>query len=168
MVPNFLVLVASAFIPFFIGYIWYHPNLFGGDNWKRTAELTDEKFNKAISPFKMILSVVLNLFLAFGIYNLAVHTSGVFGLVGAEVDLMNSGTAKAFLDEYGHNHRSFGHGMLHGFFPGVLSFVLPVIGYVAIFERKSTKYILVTLGFWTVSMILMGGVICKWGVTIVS
>ena len=164
MIPNIWILIASAFIPFLIASVWFHPKVFGGNNWAKIAGLTDAQINTPIKPYKLGLSVLLNFLLAFGIYNLAVHVSGVFGLVDANLELMNSGTSLAFLEEYGQKHRSFRHGMIHGLFPGLLSFILPVLGYAMIFERKSLKYLFVNLGFWLISMVLMGGVICKWGV----
>mgnify|MGYP000713535042 CR=1 FL=1 len=167
MVPNFLVLLGTAFIPFLIAYAWYHPSLFGGDNWKEIAGLTDEQHNKKVKPLKLGLSILLNFLIAFGLYNLCVHESGVFSMVNAEVEAMTTGTAKAFLDEYAGNHLSLGHGVIHGLVSGLLLFALPVLGYVTIFERKSTKYLLVNLGFWAISMALMGGVIAQWGWTAV-
>ncbi len=164
MAPNFLVIVATAFIPFFVAYAWFHPKLFGGENWVRIAGLTEEQRNKKVTPFKLFLSVLLNLLLAWGLFNLCQHFSGVVGLVSADMEALNTGTAKAFLEEYGYNHLSIGHGMIHSIFPGVLSFVLPILGYVVIFEFKSRTYLLVYLGYWIVSMMLMGGIIGKWGI----
>lgn len=167
MAPNFLVLAASAIIPFIFAYIWYHPRLFGGETWKELAGLTDAQHNTPVKPIKLALTLLLNFLIAFGIYNLAVHANGVFGLVGADIEAMTSGTSKAFLDEYGNNHRSFGHGLIHGAIQSVICFVIPILGYVTIFDKKSTKYFLVNVAYWAISLGLMGGVICKWGVNII-
>jgi Protein of unknown function (DUF1761) len=40
--------------------------------------------------------------------------------------------------------------------------VLPLIGTNALFERKSWKYIFINAGHWTVSLMLMGGIISAW------
>jgi len=165
MIPNLPVLAATALIPFLIAYIWFHPKVFGGDTWNTLAGLSTKQSNKKVKPVKLLLSIALNFFIAFGLYNLAVHQSGVFGLVSGNVDALKTGTAAAFLSEFGANHLTFGHGMVHGVIPGVLCFVLPILGYATIFERKDTKYLLVNLGFWTISLMLMGGVISKWGAT---
>ena len=37
---------------------------------------------------------------------------------------------------------------------------LPIIGINALFERKSAKYVALHLGYWAISLALMGGVIC--------
>lgn len=164
MTPNFLVIAATSFIPFFVAYLWFHPNVFGGDTWKKLAGLSDDCGD--ISPAKLGLSILLNFLVAYGLCAVCIHQLGVFGMVGGDFEALSSGTAKAFLDEYGQNHLSFGHGMLHAVFPTALAFVLPVVGYAAIFEHKSMKYLLVNLGFWIISMMLMAGVICQWGWTI--
>lgn len=166
MVPNFLVLLATAFIPFFIAYAWFHPNVFGGDTWQKIANLTEEQNSKAIKPLKLGLSILLNFLIAFGMYNLTVHESGIFGMLGGDIELLKSGTPKAFLEEFSGRHLSFGHGMVHGI-QGLLLFVLPILGYATIFERKSGKYLMVNLGFWLISLMLMGGVIAQWGWVVV-
>lgn len=162
MTPNFLVIALTALIPFVLAMAYYSPFLFGGDNWQKIANLTDEQNNKKVKPWQLALTLLLNFFFAFGLYNLCVHQAGVFQLVGGDVELMMTGTARAFLDEYGLVHLSFGHGALHGVL-AVIMFVLPVFSYVTIFDRKSGKYLLVRMGFWLICGALMGGVICQWG-----
>jgi len=44
-----------------------------------------------------------------------------------------------------------------------LFLILPAVGVSSQFEMKSWKYILITAGYWIVSMMLMGGIICQWG-----
>jgi len=163
MVPNFLVIGATAFIPFFVAYAWFHPKVFGGTTWAQVAGLTPAQNETPIKPYQLGLSILLNFFVAFGIYNLAVHQAGLFGIVGGNAELLQTGTAAAFLAEYGNHHINFGHGMIHGGIQTVLCFVLPILGYAVIFERKSRKYLFINLGFWLISLALMGGVICNWG-----
>jgi hypothetical protein len=66
-----------------------------------------------------------------------------------------------FMAKYGNEFRTFKHGAFHGLMYG-LFFVLPVIGTNGLFERKSWKYIFINVGYWTVSLMLMGGIICAW------
>ncbi len=162
MAPNFLVILATALIPLVIGYIWFSPSLFGGESWSDVADLSETKRTKSVHPLKLLLSVLFNFFLAFGLYLLCVHPSGVFGMVGGDTTALTTGTAKAFLDEYAMDHVNFGHGALHGFFATLL-FALPFYGYVMIFEYKSAKYLFVNLGYWLINFILMGGILCTWG-----
>ncbi|MBL4587462.1 MAG: DUF1761 domain-containing protein, partial [Flavobacteriales bacterium] len=65
-----------------------------------------------------------------------------------------------FKEQYGTVHRSFGHGAAHGL-AASLFFVLPVLGINALFERKGFKYIAINVGYWMLTLILMGGVICQ-------
>ena len=163
MLPNFYVILACGLIPFFVAFIWYHPKLFGGDSWQKTVGLTKEQTAIKVSPIKILLSVLLNILLAFGLYLLCVHQSGILGILGGDFEAVTTGTTKAFMDEYGTAQLGFAHGMFHGFFSGTIAFALPIVGYVYIFERKSAKYLWVNLGFWAISFMLMGGVIGEWG-----
>ncbi len=161
MTPNFLILAASAFIPFTLGYFWFSEKLFGGAYWDQIAQVPEEKHG----PAKMGLlfsSLILNFFAAFGIYCLTVHASGVFGLMGGDAEAMKVGTAGAFMAEHGQNFLTFKHGLVHGI-QATLVMVLPAYGYVTIFEKKGWNYLLVNLGYWLIALSLMGGVISQWG-----
>ncbi len=162
MVPNLLVLLGCSFIPFFFAYIWFHPKVFGGDKWTAIAGLTKEQGATPVSPLKLGLSIILNFFIAFGIYCLTVHASGVFGLMGGEAEALKTGTAAAFLSEHGQNYTTFGHGVVHSI-QAFICFVFPLLGYVVIFEHKSTKYLLVYSGYWLITLMLMSGIISQWG-----
>ena len=65
------------------------------------------------------------------------------------------------MDAYGTTYRTFGHGAIHGFMTG-LFFALPVVGVNALFERRSWKYTLIAGGYWIVTCLIMGGIICQW------
>jgi len=160
MQPNLLILAASTLIPFALSAVWYNPKVFGGDTWASLARISKEEANAPINPLKLALSLILNFFVAFGIFVLSVHQFSVFSVVGADEALLNTGTAAAFISEYGEAHRSFGHGMIHGGIQFVLFFIVPVVGYTTLFEFKSAKYFFVKIGFWVIAGALMGGVIC--------
>jgi len=162
MTPNFLVLLGSALIPFIVAIAWFHKNLFGGEKWHAMSDMSEEKASSPVKPFKLFLSIVLNFFIAFGVYILTIHESGIFGMVGGNEELMKTGTAAAFLAEYGGKYHTFSHGLAHGL-AATLLFVLPVLGYVVIFEKKSAKYFWVYLGYWYISLTLMSIVTSLWG-----
>ena len=61
----------------------------------------------------------------------------------------------------GDSFRYFRHGLLHGFMAGVF-IALPITAINALFEQKSWKYILVNAGYWIITMMIMGGIICAW------
>lgn len=167
MIPNILILIAAAFVPFLVGFIWFGNLMYGPEKWAKIAELSPAKAAKKVAPIKLIGTLVLNFFIAFGLYCLLVHGSGVFGMVGGDIDLLKTGTAAAFLAEYGHNYTSFGHGAFHGIVQGYVCFIMPMLLYVCLFERKSTKYFFVYSGYWIICLALMGGIIGQWGWTMV-
>lgn len=163
MLPNILVLLGCAFIPFVVAFVWFHPKVFGGETWKKVSNLTEEQNNKAIKPIQFGASILLNFLLAFGVFIITVHQTHVLALTGPDVDAFKGGTALAFMQEYGENFHTFQHGITHGLFIGLLCFVIPILGYAVIFERKSFKYLLINAGFWGISLILMACVISRWG-----
>lgn len=166
MTPNIIVLLATAIIPFLVAAIWFHPNIFGGETWYDVAKLHGSDRSE-VSKIKLFSTLVINVLIAFGLYNLCVHSMGAFGMVQANSELLTTGTGGAFMAEYGHNGMNFKHGAFHGF-TSTLFMVVPVLAYVTIFEKKSFKYFLVYSGYWTLSLMIMGGVLCQWGASALS
>ena len=73
-----------------------------------------------------------------------------------------TGIGKTFNDimtTYGTNFRTFKHGVLHGTITGIV-IALPIIAINAMFEMKKAKYILIHFGYWTLTLALVGGVMC--------
>ncbi len=162
MTPNILVILGAALIPFLVAFIWFHKSVFGGERWHIISEMSAEKAASPVKPLKLFLSIVLNVFLSFGMYLFSIHEAGVFGMVGGDTALMKTGTAAAFLAEYGGDFHTVTHGLAHGL-GATLFFALPFLGYVVIFEKKSAKYFWVYLSYWLVCLTLMSIVICLWG-----
>jgi len=163
---NFLVVLIAALVPMVMGFIWYNPKVFG-TAWMLAAEMTDEK--KANPPMVkiFILSFVFAMMLALSMLPMVIHQFGMFSMVADELQSGDTSSAAAqwfqsAMDTYGNNFRTFKHGAFHGFLAGIF-LVLPLIGTNALYERKSAKYILINVGFWTVCMTFMGGIICQWG-----
>lgn len=162
MLPNFLILLGAALIPMATGFAWFHPKTFGGDTWYDVARLTGSE-RSDVSTIKLLSTIILNFFIAFGLFGLTVHQFAVFSLVGADETLLSTGTAAAFMGEYGNNFLTFGHGVTHAIIQAFIGFAIPLLGYVTIFEKKSFKYFLIYAGYWLLNLVLMGGVICAWG-----
>ena len=161
---NFLVILGSALIPIFLGFLWYNPKLFG-NVWMKAADMTEAKMEGANMPLIFGISFVLSVFLAFGMSQLVVHQTDILALFISDPTFAdNSSAAHQFyaeiMDRLGDKHRNFGHGVLHGAILTIVV-VLPVLGTNALFERKGFKYIAVNVGYWLVCLMLMGGVLCQ-------
>ena len=84
---------------------------------------------------------------------------GAFSLVQGDLGIQPS--YETFMAEYKDEFRTFKHGAFHGVIAG-LFIVLPILGINALFERKSWKYILINVGYWTVTLAIMGAIVCGW------
>ena len=106
------------------------------------------------------LTIVYSFLISFMLSGMVIHQIGALGMVGGEAESALPSYA-AFMADYGDKFRSFQHGALHGCMTGLL-FVLPITAINGLFEHKSWKYILVTGGFWVVTLTIMGAIICGW------
>ena len=163
MILNPLILALSALVPLLVGFIWYNPKTFG-TAWMKAAEMTDDKMKGANMALIFGLTLLLGFMLAVMLNVIVIHQNGLFSLLQGEADIADPNSASSqFLNQamqtYGDRFRTFGHGALHGTLSG-LFFALPVMGVNALFERKSGKYIAINVGYWTVTMAIMGGIIC--------
>ncbi len=161
---NIFAFAGAALIPMVVGFIWYNPKVLG-TAWMEAAGLTEEKLKGANMPLVFGLSYLFSFFLSFGLYSLVVHQGHVmstlvnepgFNDAGSEVNLYYTN----FMAKYGANFRTFKHGVLHGTIGGII-IALPILATNALFERKGFKYIAINVGYWVITMGLMGGVICQ-------
>ena len=156
---NLPVIIGAALIPTVIGFIWYNPKVFG-NAWMAAADMTEEKMKGANMAIIFGVSLFLSVLLAVSVNFNVIHQSGIDSLFNGLTDEASLAYLANFHETYDHVHRSFGHGALHGVLMG-LFLVLPVLGTNALFERKGFKYIAVNVGYWVVTLALMGGVICQ-------
>ena len=139
--PNWLALIVATLIPLAVGFIWYGP-LFG-KAWQKEVGMSDEELKNGNMVKIFGLSIVFSFILAF-----AIIPQVLFGGAPGEPHGVDP-------------FMTFKHGALHGALLGLL-IILPVIATIALYERKSLKYVLMTIGYWTISLALMGGVINVW------
>jgi Protein of unknown function (DUF1761) len=161
---DFPILLATALIPLLLGFIWYHPKVFG-NAWMKAAGVTPDA-GKGGMALIFILTYIFSVFIAMSLNMMTIHQWSLMSLLADNPDVGVPGTAtanelKALLDLYGGKFRTFGHGALHGFITGIF-FALPVLGVNALFERKGFKYIAINTGFWILCFMLMGGIICRY------
>ena len=161
MEMNFIALFVAAIITLFVGFIWYHPKVFG-TIWMKEAGLTEDQL-KTGNMLKIFgFTYLFSLFIASIEMTLTIHQMGALGMVGGPAkvnEVLPSFTA--FMADYGTAFRTFKHGALHGFMSG-LFIALPVVATNSLFEQKSFKYVAITSGYWIVVMTLMGAIICGW------
>ena len=156
---NFLAILVASLVPMLLGFIWYNPKLFG-TVWAREAEMTEEKMKSGNMPVIFIVSLIFSFLLAFSVQMLTIHQFGALGMIGGDPTLAQP-SYDAFMADYGSAFRTFKHGALHGLLAGVFMFT-PVIAINAMFERKGWKYILINGMYWTLSLVIMGAIVCGW------
>jgi hypothetical protein len=160
---NFVIIIAAAFVPMALGFVWYHSKVFG-KAWMAAAEMTDEKIKEANIAVIFGVSLFLSFMLAMSLQFMVIHQLSINSILANEPG-MNDPNSEIrlyiadFMSKYGTNFRTFKHGLFHGVLAGIM-FALPVLGTNALFERKGFKYIAVNAGYWIVCLGLMGGVIC--------
>lgn len=151
-----------ALIPLLVGAVYYHPKVMGGA-WMKTNGFTEESLQGANMALIFGLCYVFSFFIAFFLGGLVIHQGQVFAMMMPDVMESGSAAQQTFNDlmaTYGNNFRSFGHGAIHGTITTIF-FLLPVIAINALFERRGWKYVLIHTGYWLISLILMGGILCQ-------
>ena len=166
---NFVAIIVAALVPMVMGFIWYHPKVFG-DIWKRATGLSDEQIKSGNMPLIFGLSFLFSLMMAMAMNTLGTHDSFIQGALYYITDrTMQPDPASEpgkWLEYYNttlaaSNH-TFKHGAFHGFFLAGLLLALPILATNALFERKGFKYIAVNAGYWMITLTLMGGILAAW------
>ena len=157
---NPIAIPVAAVAALVIGAIWYNPKIGFGNVWMRASGMTEEKMKSGKIAVIFGLSLVFAALLSVLLMQFTNHQWGAIGMVGGDPELAKPSFG-VFMADYGDAFRTFKHGALHGTMFGVLG-ALPIIGTIALFERKSAKYILVNSGYWVVTLAIMGGILCAW------
>ncbi|MBU2938021.1 DUF1761 domain-containing protein [Lacinutrix sp. C3R15] len=140
-----------------IGAIWYNPKVFG-NVWMRESGMTEEKMKGSNMIKIFTLSLFFAALLAILLMQFTNHQWGAMGMVGGDpTGALPS--FDAFMADYGNAFRTYKHGALHGTIFGLFG-ALPIIGTIALFERKSAKYIFINAGYWVVTLAVMGALLC--------
>ena len=162
---NWYVSFISSLIPIMVGFIWYHPRVFG-KAWLKSIHSTEEDLKGRKMLLVFGLCYLFSLMLSIALMPMVIHQMHMFSVFANDATMKDPNSAsslyvKNFFDLYGTNFRTFKHGAFHGALAS-LFFALPVIGIIALFEKKSFKYVAIHTGYWLVTLALMGGVICNW------
>lgn len=164
--PNLLIVVLAALIPMVVGFLYYNPKLLG-TAWMNASGMTEEKVQSGSMVKMLLLSFICAFLFSAFLFGFVVHQTDVYSLYAGEPGFGVEGSAvmnrlDTLMMEFSERFRTFGHGSFHGVLIGLL-FVTPVLGTVAIFEKKSFKYVAINGGYWVITLALMGGVLCQWG-----
>ncbi len=160
MVINWIVLLISALVPIVVGFVYYGPIF--GKAWMKVNGFKEEDLQGANMAFILGISFILSFLIAFGLSGMAIHQAGVVQLLATDLQAGSEDAENllnTIMSAYGDKHMDFGHGALHGGTSAVL-FALPLIAINGLFERRGGKYIWIHFGYWFISLLLMGGVIC--------
>lgn len=154
MAINWLALAVAALIPLLVGAVWYNPSIGFGKAWMSASGMTDEKAQTGNMPLIFGLTYVLGFFVALVLQTAVIHQIHLFSVVANEPGVMDANSEIGawladFMGKYGSNFRTFKHGVFHGILEGVM-IALPIIAILALFERRSFKYIAVHAGYWIV------------------
>jgi hypothetical protein len=130
---NWLALGAGVIATQFIGFIWYHPKVFG-TAWKREIGMTDEQQKQTNLFLTMFLSIIVMCAVAYALKYVA------------------HGEAR---------YVTFKHGAYHALMDGAM-LVIPVIAITTMYEQRSLKYFGITAGYWLLNLSVIGGIISWW------
>lgn len=164
---NYPVILACGLIPMVVGFLYYHPKTFE-PAWMKSTGLTREEVDGGNMLMIMGLSYLMACMLSAIMASLTVHQFSVQGLFAMEPSFQEAGSEMrqlfdTMMAKYGDRHRTFGHGAAHGLIIG-LFFAFPIIAIKSLFERKSWKHIFISALYWVITLVLIGGVACQWGI----
>lgn len=143
---NFMAILVATIIPLIMGFIYYNPATLG-KVWMNANGFTKDGM-KPPKPAYYLLALVLSFFLAMFLW---AWTTGVGGVEQSQV-----------IDpKDGHSFVTFQHGVVHGIIFG-LTIMLPVFGTMAIFEQRKFSWAAVNWGYWTLTAIMMCGILSAW------
>lgn len=158
------IIPIAGLVPLLVGAMWYSPALFG-KVWMRVSGVTEEQVQAGGMMKIFALTYIFGVLAAYMLAFATVHQFSFIQLFFLDPSLSDptsefSRITAEYMDKFGQRHRTFGHGLIHGFENGLL-ISLAMIGIPALFERKPWKYICIHVGFWTVNFALMAGILCQ-------
>lgn len=161
MPTNFYMLFVSALIPMIVGAAYYHEKVLG-TAWMKTNGFTEESLKGGNMAMIFGLAYFFSLMMSAFLPSMVIHQTSIVSLFVPEVFEAGSEiqkTVSEFVATHADRHRTLSHGMVHGVITSIF-FVLPLIGINALFERRGWKYIAIHWGYWAISLMLMGGLLC--------
>ncbi len=164
MQPHWYILFVAGLVPLVTGFIWYNPKVFG-NAWMKSIGVTEESLKGGNMALIFGLCYLFGLMLSVALMSIVIHQMHMFSIFADDTTMKDPNSAsslyvKHFFDTYGTYYRTFKHGAFHGIL-SALFIVLPIIGTVSLFERRGFKYIAIHVGYWMLTLALMGGVLSQ-------
>ena len=145
---NYFALIVAALVPMIMGMIFYHPKVMG-NAWMEANGFTMEHVKANMpKPTMYILTLVTSFLLAFFFWGWVTGAGGEDG--GFQTTAPD-----------GHSYVTFQHGAFHGLAFGI-TVLLPIFASMAVFEMRSRKWAIVNILYWTLTAIVMCGIISVW------
>jgi hypothetical protein len=141
---NWLAVIVASLMPMVIGFIYYHPKALGGI-WMRANGFTLESVGTGPKPILFGAAWVLSFMLSFW----------------CTIQFLDPHQTNIGFDGQPYNWVTARHGVAHGIFYSIL-FVLPVLGTMAIFEKRSLSWVLVNVGYWMAALAAICAIVCGW------
>ncbi|OAV46212.1 DUF1761 domain-containing protein [Lewinella sp. 4G2] len=167
MIPNnpWLLLLVGL-IPLLVGALYYSPIGFH-KAWMKANNFTEADLEGANMVKIFGLAYLYGVILASFLPSLVMHQTGLSGIFGMLPEWADKSSAlwtdlNAMDDKWGmfSRHLHFGHGVMHGIVSSVF-LVVPIVSINSLFERRGWKYAAIHIGYWTICLALMGGVLCE-------
>jgi hypothetical protein len=157
---NWWLFFVTALIPLVVGFVWYSPKVFG-NSWMKINGFTEDDLKGQNMLKVFLITYFLGLLFSTAAMVMTIHQMGYTSIFADDNTPETAAMIQDFLAKYGHKYRSFGHGAVHATI-FTLFLILPVIAINAMFERRGWKYIAIHTGYWLVTFILIGGIICAY------
>jgi Protein of unknown function (DUF1761) len=156
---NWWLFFVTALIPLAVGFVWYSPQVFG-NAWMKINGFTPEDLKGQNMLKVFLITYFLGLLFSSCAMVMTIHQMGYTSIFQGDESPETAAMISDFLGKYGTRFRTFGHGAFHATI-FTLFLILPVIAINAMFERRGWKYIAIHTGYWLVTFILIGGIICQ-------
>lgn len=133
-VINYLAVLVAAVAGMVVGFVWYHPAVFG-KQWMKAMGKSESQLKKEAQgkPYLYPAMFVSSLVMAYVLAHIVSYTQSI-----------------TFLD-----------GALAGFWAW-LGFVVTTAFTDVLFENKSQPLFMLKIGFYLVTMVIMGGILALW------
>lgn len=155
MQPNFLALTAAALIPLAVGLIWYSPALAG-------RVVSSGSAPRRPMALRIVLFILLGIILTVAVMPATIHQMHLYSILAGQPQAEIDAVMNPIMAKYGGVYRTFKHGAFHGTLSAIFM-ALPILGISAMAERKRGKVVLAHLGYWIITLALVGGVVCGFG-----